>query len=112
MLRREELGELGAENCEGRHAEQRGEMSGTGVVADEAVRVGKLSYEVFEIAGFGFDKLNLPAFRSESRGYNLEALARPQPHGMAGAGVDDGTATVRRRHSQRGSWQGEAECVG
>lgn len=41
VLGREEFRELRAEDCEGGHAEERGEVAGAGVVADETVGRGE-----------------------------------------------------------------------
>lgn len=92
MLRGEEFGQLRAEQRERRHTQLGGEMAGTGVVADEPVggiEDGKQAIEVLQgIVEQGY----LPTCGGEARGDFLEAIQRPFPHSMTGAGVNHDVA--------------------
>lgn len=89
MGRREELGQLRAENREGRDAQQGCEMAGAGIVADESIGRRQQFQQAIKIGQRVVDLGHFPARLMESSREFGESLRRPTSHGLTGAGVDD-----------------------
>ena len=89
MLRGEERGQLRAEDGERGHAEQRGEVAGTRIVADEAIGVGERVEQAVHVAERIVEQGHRPAGGFEPAGDLLETLDGPLAHGLTGAGVYD-----------------------
>jgi len=96
MLRGEEFGELRAEDSEGRHAEERGEVARAGVVADETVGGGEFVEQTIEIAEGVIKNDDIPAGLAQLGGERVEAIARPFADRARGARVEHDAAARAR----------------
>jgi len=101
VRRGEEFGKLWAENCKSGHTEQRGEVTGPGIVADEAIGVGKSVEQAVHVAKRIVEHRHRPAGGFEASGNLAETLDGPLAHGLAGAGVHDHAPTAGRREARR-----------
>lgn len=97
MLGGESLGQLRAEKREGGHAQQGGEMAGSGIVADEPVGSGQDFQQAIQVGERIVDQGDLPARATEVGGEGVEPFPRPLAHGLSGAGVDDQLTAGTRR---------------
>ena len=88
MLRSEEFGELRAEDRERGYAEQRREMAGAGIVADEAIGVGERVEQAIHVAERIVQHGHRPAGGFEPAGDLLKTLNGPLTRGLAGTGVN------------------------
>jgi len=102
MAWREEIGQLGPEDGEGRHAKQRGQMPGTRIVADEAIGRGERRQQRLEVGSGIVEHGHLPACGAQAVGQEFESVARPDAHRMAGAKVDHHAASRRGGGPRRG----------
>jgi len=92
VLRREKFRELRAEDRESRHAEERGEMAGAGVVADKTIGGRERGEEAIEVAQRVVEHHHVPTRGGEAGGDLGETFEGPQSHRVTGTGVEDDPA--------------------
>lgn len=89
MLRREQFRQLRAEEGEGRHPGQSGEMAGPRIVADKAVCGRKRIEQDVEVAQAVVEEGHTPTGVPQTRGQSFEPFPRPLADRVTGAGMDD-----------------------
>lgn len=104
MLRGEQLRQLWAEDRECWDAEERGQMSGAGVVADETVGRGERREQGVDVLRVVLEDRHRPARGAEFVREGGKAVARPTPHCVSCADVNHDVVAGGARRLGRHGW--------